>query len=61
MPLNDDKELNKEADLRKARRAFLAKSKYAVYMTPVMLSIVVDKDAHAGSNACVKNPPPWCP
>lgn len=64
MVTKDKKELskdNQEKQFRKDRRDFLGKSKYAVYMTPLMLSMVVDKDAHANSNACAKpNPPPRC-
>ena len=56
------KELTNEEQHQKDRRAFLCKSKYAVYMTPLMLSMIVDKDAHANSSpACdTKNPPPQC-
>lgn len=47
-------EFTEEEQIRKDRRAFLSKSKYAVYMTPVMLSMVVDKDASAASSpGCV--------
>ena len=46
---------------RKDRREFLGKSKYAAYMTPLMLSMVVDKDAHAVSPGCTgPNPPKKC-
>ncbi|MCK4865519.1 MAG: hypothetical protein KAT06_08815 [Gammaproteobacteria bacterium] len=48
----EKKELTKEEQLRKDRREFLGKSKYAAYMTPLMLSMVVD-DAAA---ACSTNP-----
>ena len=56
----DKKELtseDQEKQFRKDRREFLGKSKYAAYMTPLMLSMVVDKDAHAISCAqAPKNP-----
>ena len=45
-------ELTNEEQHQKDRRNFLGKSKYAVYMTPLMLSMVVDKDAHATSTNC---------
>ena len=62
MATKDKNELTKEEQFQKDRRDFLGKSKYAVYMTPLMLSMVVDKDAHASSSpACAtKNPPPQC-
>ena len=65
MAINDKKELTKAEEkskqFQKDRRDFLGKSKYAVYMTPLMLSMVVDKDAHAASGVCSKpNPPPQC-
>ena len=40
MTVNNKKELTKEEQLRKDRREFLSKSKYAAYMTPLMLSMV---------------------
>ena len=61
--LADDKEEEiKKEQFKKDRRDFFGKSKYAVYMTPLMLSMVVDKDAHANTNPCGNlKPPPWCP
>ena len=50
MATEDKKELTNEERFQKDRRDFLGKSKYAVYMTPLMLSMIVDKDAHANSN-----------
>ena len=52
MVAEDKKELTNEEQHQKDRRDFLGKSKYAVYMTPLMLSMIVDKDAHANSNNC---------
>jgi len=49
MAVKNKKELTKEALLSQERRTFLSKSQYAVYMSPVMLSMVVDKAAHAAS------------
>ena len=57
MSTESKKELSKEdqeKQFQKDRREFLGKSKYAVYMTPVMLSMIVDKDAHAVS--CGQSP-----
>ena len=65
MSSEKNKELTKEEKLeqsRKDRREFLSKSKYAVYMTPLMLSMVVDDAAAVSSVACGgKNPPQGCP
>ena len=61
MAAEGKKELTNEEQHQKDRRDFLGKSKYAVYMTPLMLSMVVDKDAHATTGVCSKpNPPPQC-
>jgi len=49
MAVKNKKELTKEALLSQERRTFLSKSQYAVYMSPVMLSMVVDKTAYAAS------------
>ena len=61
MTVNNKKELTKEEQLRKDRRDFLGKSKYAAYMTPLMLSMVVDKDAHAVSCGQAPNNPNCVP
>ena len=62
MATEGKKELTNEEQFQKDRRDFLGKSKYAVYMTPVMFSMVVDKDAHANSNAnCNSSKTPPCP
>lgn len=54
--MNEKNELTPEEQqaekFRKDRREFLGKSKYAAYMTPLMLSMVVDRDASAKSNIC---------
>ena len=64
MAVNNKKELTKAEEkskqFQKDRRDFLGKSKYAVYMTPLMLSMVVDKDAHANSAPCKDGSPPPC-
>lgn len=49
MAVKNKKELTKEELFSKERRIFLGKSQYAAYMSPVMLSMVVDKNAHAAS------------
>ena len=59
MTVNNKKELTKEEQLRKDRRDFLGKSKYAAYMTPLMLSMVVDKDASA-KTCNAQGKPPGC-
>jgi len=58
MVVKSKKELTKEELLSKERRIFLRKSQYAAYMTPVMLSMVVNKNAHAktGGGGCHANP-----
>ena len=58
MASEDKKELTNEEQHQKDRRDFLGKSKYAVYMTPLMLSMIVDKDAHAttGCPPTAQNP-----
>jgi len=43
------KVLTNKEQIREGRRHFLAKCRYAVYMSPLMLSMVVNKNAHAGS------------
>ena len=60
MVTRDKNELTKEEQFQKDRRDFLGKSKYAVYMTPLMLSMVVDKDAHANSGNCPPNANSGC-
>ena len=60
MAAKGTKELTNEHLFQKNRRDFLGKSKYAVYMTPLMLSMIVDKDAHANSVSCSKGPNPTC-
>ena len=60
MAAEGKKELTKEEQFQKDRRDFLGKSKYAVYMTPLMLSMVVDKDAHANSVICKDGTPTPC-
>ena len=53
---------NQEEQFQKDRRDFLGKSKYAVYMTPVMFSMVVDDAAAASSSANCNSPQtPPCP
>ena len=49
MAVKNKKELAQKALLSQERRTFLARSQYAVYMSPVMLSMVVDKTAYAAS------------
>jgi len=63
MTTEDKKELSKEKQFQKDRRDFLGKSKYAVYMTPLMLSMVVDDAAAVSSQGCSSptNPPQNCP
>ena len=62
MATEGKKELTNEEQFQKDRRDFLSKSKYAVYMTPVMYSMVVDDAAAVSSVACAgNNPPPGCP
>ena len=62
MATEGKKELTNEEQFQKDRRDFLGKSKYAVYMTPVMFSMVVDDAAAASSNANCNSPlTPPCP
>lgn len=49
MVIENKKELTKKEQIREERRHFLAKSRYAAYMSPLMLSMVVNKDAQAHS------------
>jgi len=49
MVVENKRKLIEEDLLSKERRIFLSKSKYATYMSPVMLSMVVNKNAHAAS------------
>lgn len=49
MVIENKKKLTKKEQVREERRHFLAKSRYATYMSPLMLSMVVNKDAHADS------------
>ena len=59
--VENKKELTKNEQFSQDRRDFLGKSKYAAYMTPLMLSMVVDKDAHAVSCARAPNNPNCVP
>ncbi len=62
MASEDKKELTNEEQFKKDRRAFLGKSKYAVYMTPLMLSMVVDDAAAISTQGCSgPQPPQNCP
>lgn len=49
MVIENKKELTKKEQIREERRHFLAKSRYAAYMSPLMLSMVVNKNAHAST------------
>ena len=49
MVIENKKELTKKEQIREERRHFLAKSRYAAYMSPLMLAMVVNKNAHAST------------
>jgi len=49
MDIQKKKVLTNQEQIREERRDFLAKCRYAAYMSPLMLSMVVNKNAHARS------------
>jgi len=49
MDIQKKKVLTNQEQIREERRHFLAKCRYAAYMSPLMLSMVVNKNAHARS------------